>query len=133
MGLPTFWRLKQWRIVSTIVQSKNCIRSYHKLSYEALHPLVLLKTVGGALLLCFLICFRLYVGTDTLFSKFWSICWLLRLGNVCGCSNKLIFLKLLFCDNLNRFLYRLLASVELICCLKYLVLNTSYLKGTEIK
>jgi hypothetical protein len=27
----------------------------------------------------------LRVGTDTLFAKFWSVSWLVRLGNVCGC------------------------------------------------
>ncbi|MCO5279181.1 MAG: hypothetical protein M9911_14445 [Saprospiraceae bacterium] len=32
-----------------------------------------------------LIVCRLRVGTDTLFAKFWLVCRLVRLGNVCGC------------------------------------------------
>ena len=31
-------------------------------------------------------CSASYGGTDTLFAKFWSVRWLVRLGNVCGCE-----------------------------------------------
>jgi hypothetical protein len=51
------------------------------------------KPLLGADLLSFvLIVCQLNVETDILFAKFWYACWLVRLGNVCGCLALAIFI-----------------------------------------
>ena len=41
LGLQvTFWRLAQWRIFSTKLQSKNCTRTYHKTVIRSTAPAI---------------------------------------------------------------------------------------------
>ncbi len=94
--------------------TKHCTRHYAK-------PLLCVRCSSFVLIVC-----RLRVGTDTLFAKFWSVCWFVGLGNVCGC----LALGIFRFKNVVYFVQRTVVGQFAYSCLsKFLVKLNDFISG----
>ena len=78
--------MKRWGLRASSLSAIAKADAGQNTSINHLTPNVLYMMLCVRCSFLVLIVCRLCVGKDTLFAKFWLVSRLVRLGNVCGCS-----------------------------------------------